>query len=97
MAFQMRGTERENGHQVGGGIFDAGMDVSSVFTGHSNHNGYSGSQDDLEEDSSSDDEYGDSDEEYRDYGFTRAEELMLLAQVKPWEEDARDLLAVLQQ
>ena len=45
LAFQMRGTERENGHQVGGGIFDAGMDVSSGFTGHFNHNG---SQDDLE-------------------------------------------------
>ena len=72
-------TERENGHQVGGGIFDAGMDVSSGFTCHSNHNGYGGSKDDLEEDNSSNDEYVDRDEEYGDYGFTRAEELMLLA------------------
>ena len=74
------------------------MDVSRGFAGHSGHNGYGGSPDDLEEDSFSDDEYGDSDEEYGDYGFTKAEELMLLAQgVKPWEEDARDVLAVLQQ
>ena len=87
-----------DGHQVRGGISDCGMDVSRGFAGHSGHNGYGGSPDDLEEDSFSDDEYGDSDEEYGDYGFTKAEELMLLAQgVKPWEEDARDVLAVLQQ
>ena len=61
------------------------------FPGYDGHDGDGGREwwDDMDE------KYG-MFTTYGGYGFTRREEAMLLAQgVKPWEEDAHDVLAML--
>ena len=93
------GCQRRGKNSIQSGPWDGvfgGMGAASSYDGfgESSFAAYDqGSEDEPDDDDFDDDG---NEDEYGEYGFTRAEEEELLCQgVKPWDEDAHDVLTVL--